>query len=75
MKGDTIHDEVIAYTVFPAIDAIARAHNLPIGNGVLTVASEAQALDRADPARQNRGGEAAKAAVRMLEIRKMALGK
>ena len=41
---------------------------LCIGNGILTVEDEAQALVRADPAQKDKGGEAAKAAMRMLEI-------
>ena len=62
---------MIAYTVFPALDAIARQFGLPFGNGILTVASEAQAQERADPARQDRGGEAARAALRMLELKRL----
>lgn len=69
MKGATIYDEVIAYTIFPALDQIAREQLLPLGNGVLTVASEAQALERADPAQQDRGGEAAKACLAMLKLK------
>ena len=36
---------------------------IAIGNGILTVENEAQALVRADPAQKDKGGEAAKAAV------------
>jgi len=42
---------------------------IPIGNCILTVENEAQALVRADPAQKNKGGEAAQAAIRMLEIK------
>jgi 6,7-dimethyl-8-ribityllumazine synthase len=35
----------------------------------LTVENEAQALERADPARKNKGGEAAKAAVALLALK------
>jgi 6,7-dimethyl-8-ribityllumazine synthase len=69
-KGATIHDEVIACTVFPAIDQMAREQFLAIGNGILTIASEEQAQERADPKRQDRGGEAAKATLRMLELKR-----
>jgi 6,7-dimethyl-8-ribityllumazine synthase len=40
-----------------------------LGNGILTVENESQALDRADPARQNKGGGAARAALEMILIR------
>jgi 6,7-dimethyl-8-ribityllumazine synthase len=69
MKGATIHDEVIAYTIFPALDQIARRDGVAIGNGVLTVSTEAQAFERADPNFQDRGGEAARAALGMIGLR------
>jgi 6,7-dimethyl-8-ribityllumazine synthase len=42
---------------------------LAIGNGILTVENEAQALVRADPAQKDKGGEAAKAALAMIALR------
>ena len=74
LKGDTIHDEVIAYTIFPAIDDIARAHRVPIGNGILTVNTVQQAEERADKTRQDRGGEAARAAIAVHEIKAKVMG-
>ena len=41
---------------------------VPIGNGILTVENEAQALVRADPAQKDKGGEAAKAAMALLTV-------
>jgi 6,7-dimethyl-8-ribityllumazine synthase len=41
-----------------------------IGNGILTVESEAQALARADPATQDKGGAAALAALCLLALRR-----
>jgi 6,7-dimethyl-8-ribityllumazine synthase len=43
---------------------------LAIGNGILTVEDEAQALVRADPAQKDKGGEAAKAALALLDLRR-----
>jgi 6,7-dimethyl-8-ribityllumazine synthase len=42
---------------------------LAIGNGILTVENEAQALVRADPGQKDKGGEAAKAAIALLQLR------
>jgi 6,7-dimethyl-8-ribityllumazine synthase len=42
---------------------------IAIGNGILTVENEAQALERADPSRKDRGGEAAKAALALLALK------
>jgi len=41
-----------------------------VGNGILTVENEAQALARARPSEKDKGGEAAKAALAMIEIRR-----
>ena len=71
LKGETIHDEVIAYTVFKAIDELSRKFKMPVGNGILTTNTLEQAKERASPEGQNRGGEAAKAALKMLEIKSL----
>ncbi len=42
---------------------------LPIGNGILTVENEAQALARARMTEKNKGGEAAQAAIAMLALK------
>ncbi len=42
---------------------------IAIGNGILTVENEAQALVRADPTQKNKGGEAALAALALLEAK------
>jgi len=42
---------------------------IPIGNGILTVENEAQALTRAKRDEKDKGGEAAKAAMAMLALR------
>ena len=42
---------------------------IPIGNGILTVENEAQALTRAKPDEKDKGGEAANAAIAMLALR------
>ena len=41
---------------------------LAVGNGIITVENEAQAVARADPAQKNKGGEAAKAAIALLDL-------
>jgi 6,7-dimethyl-8-ribityllumazine synthase len=40
-----------------------------IGNGILTVENEEQAIVRADPSQKDKGGEAAKAAIALLDLR------
>jgi 6,7-dimethyl-8-ribityllumazine synthase len=42
---------------------------IAIGNGILTVENEAQALTRARPDEKDKGGEAAKAALAMMALK------
>tara|TARA_Y100001001_G_scaffold151777_1_gene163716 strand:+ start:616 stop:1089 length:474 start_codon:yes stop_codon:yes gene_type:complete len=69
LKGETIHDEVIARAVYDSLQRLATDRNLAIGSGVLTVNTQEQAFDRADPKRQNRGAEAALAALDLLQLK------
>lgn len=43
---------------------------VPVGNGILTVETEEQALVRADPAKKDKAGEAVAAALALLDLRK-----
>ena len=43
-----------------------------IGNGILTVENEAQAIVRADPAQGDKGGDAARAAARLVRAARSA---
>jgi 6,7-dimethyl-8-ribityllumazine synthase len=67
MRGETYHFEVVSNESARGLMALAM-DGIAIGNGILTVEDEAQALVRADPSKKDKGGEAAKAAARMLEI-------
>jgi 6,7-dimethyl-8-ribityllumazine synthase len=67
IRGETYHFEVVSNESARGLMALSL-DGIAIGNGILTVENEAQALDRADPKRKNKGGEAAAAAIRMLEI-------
>jgi len=68
IRGETYHFEIVAGESARGIMALTM-DGLAIGNGILTVENEEQALVRADPARKDKGGEAAKAALALLQIR------
>ncbi|WP_066528254.1 6,7-dimethyl-8-ribityllumazine synthase [Erythrobacter sp. CCH5-A1] len=68
IRGETYHFEIVAGESARAIMALTM-DGIAIGNGILTVENEAQALVRADPAQKDKGGEAAKAALALLELR------
>ncbi len=68
IRGETYHFEIVAGESARAIMALTL-DGLIIGNGILTVENEAQALVRADKGLKNKGGEAAQAALAMLALR------
>ena len=68
IRGETYHFEIVSNESARGIMALTL-DGLAIGNGILTVEDEAQALVRADPAQKDKGGEAAKAALALLDLR------
>ncbi len=69
IRGSTIHHEVIAYESARSLQDLANSHALAIGNGILTCDTREQALARADKAQLDRGGAAAEACLRMIELK------
>jgi 6,7-dimethyl-8-ribityllumazine synthase len=68
IRGETYHFEIVAGESARGLMALTM-DGLAIGNGILTVENEQQALVRADPAQKDKGGEAAQAALALLAIR------
>ena len=68
IRGETFHFEIVAGESARGIMALTM-DGLAIGNGILTVENEAQALARARPDDKDKGGEAAKAALAMMALR------
>jgi 6,7-dimethyl-8-ribityllumazine synthase len=68
IRGETFHFEIVAGESARGIMALTL-DGLAIGNGILTVEDEAQALARARPEEKDKGGEAAKAAIAMIGLR------
>ena len=68
IRGETYHFEIVAGESARALMALSL-DGLAIGNGILTVENEAQALTRARPDEKDKGGEAAKAALAMLGLK------
>jgi 6,7-dimethyl-8-ribityllumazine synthase len=68
IRGETYHFEIVAGESARGIMALTM-DGLAIGNGILTVENEAQALTRARPDEKDKGGEAAKAALALLDLR------
>jgi|SRR3984893_16496216 6,7-dimethyl-8-ribityllumazine synthase len=70
IRGDTIHFDIVAIESARALMDLAVARSLPLGNGILTVDTEAQAWARARIEEADKGGDAARAALAMLRIKR-----
>lgn len=68
IRGETYHFEIVAGESARGLMALTM-DGLAVGNGILTVEDEAQAIVRADPKQKDKGGEAAKAALALLELK------
>jgi 6,7-dimethyl-8-ribityllumazine synthase len=70
IRGDTIHFEIVSNESARGLMEIGIARALPIGNGIITVNTEAQAFERARPEELNKGGDAARAALALVRLKR-----
>jgi len=68
IRGETYHFEVVSNESARGLVALTMQGSA-IGNGILTVENEAQAIARCDPNQMDKGGGAAKAALALFELR------
>ena len=68
IRGETYHFEIVAGESSRGIMALTM-DGTAIGNGILTVEDEQQAIVRADPAQKDKGSDAARAAICLLDLR------
>lgn len=68
IRGETYHFEIVSNESARGIMALTM-DGIAIGNGILTVEDEAQALTRARPDEKDKGGEAAKAALAVMRLK------
>ena len=67
IRGETFHFEIVAQESARGLLALTL-DGFAIGNGILTVENEAQAIARADPAQGDKGGDAARAALALHDL-------
>ena len=70
IRGDTIHFEIVSMESSRALMDLAVSVRLPLGNGIITVNTDEQAWARARASELNKGGDAARAALAMLRIKR-----
>ncbi len=66
IKGKTPHFNLISKAVINAIMNLSIRNKKPIGNGIITCLNKKQAVERANPDKKNKGGEAVKAVLATL---------
>jgi 6,7-dimethyl-8-ribityllumazine synthase len=74
IRGETSHYDIVAGESARAIMDISIALDMPVGNGILTVDTDAQAKARARQTGQDKGGGAARAALTLVRLKRK-LGK
>jgi 6,7-dimethyl-8-ribityllumazine synthase len=70
IRGDTIHFEIVSEQSARGLMDLSVTRKIPLGNGILTVDTEAQAWARAKMDEADKGGDAARAALAMLAIKR-----
>ncbi|MFZ2068248.1 MAG: 6,7-dimethyl-8-ribityllumazine synthase [Xanthobacteraceae bacterium] len=70
IRGETIHFEIVSHLSARGLMELSVARGMPIGNGIVTVENEAQAFARARMEEQDKGGDAARAALALIELKR-----
>ncbi|PJK28690.1 6,7-dimethyl-8-ribityllumazine synthase [Minwuia thermotolerans] len=68
IRGETSHYDIVAGESARALMDLTVYDGVSIGNGILTVENHDQAWARADPKGKDKGGDAARAVLRMIEL-------
>ena len=69
IRGETFHFEIVAGESARGLMDLGINHGLCIGNGILTTENEKQALERAAPGDGDKGGDAARACLALVNAR------
>ena len=70
IRGETSHYDIVCNNANHWLMEVAVKHAVPVGNGILTVDTEEQALARARGGAEGKGGDAARACLRLIELQR-----
>lgn len=70
IRGETSHYDIVCNESARGVQALALEHGLAVGFGVLTVEDDIQAWARARPTEGDKGGDAARACLAMIALRR-----
>jgi 6,7-dimethyl-8-ribityllumazine synthase len=74
IRGDTIHFEIVSQESARALMGYAVTQRFPIGNGIITVDTESQAWARARMEEADKGGDAVRACLAMVKLKRRVAG-
>jgi len=72
IRGETLHFEIVSFESARALMELSVARRVPIGNGIITVDTDAQARERAQLDKGDKGGDAARAALALIRLKRRA---
>jgi 6,7-dimethyl-8-ribityllumazine synthase len=75
IRGETLHFEIVSNLSARGLMDLAVTRRLPIGNGIITVDTEEQAWARARVEEQDKGGDAARATLAMVGLKRRVGGR
>jgi 6,7-dimethyl-8-ribityllumazine synthase len=70
IRGETAHYDIVCNNANHWLMDVAARQEVPVGNAILTVDTRAQALARAEGGIAGKGGDAARACLRLIEIKR-----
>lgn len=71
LRGETSHYDIVCNESARGLGYLSLKYDIPIGNGILTCDTHEQALERADPAKLNKGADAVNAALALVNLRRI----
>lgn len=74
IRGETGHYDIVCNNANHWLMDVAVRNSIPLGNAILTVETMAQAQERAQGGREGKGGDAARACLRMIEVKQQLSG-
>ena len=74
IRGETSHYHHVCHEAIHGLQKLALKHNLAIGTGILTVENQAQAHQRADRDKGNKGALTAAACLKLIAVRGQLMG-
>lgn len=75
IQGETYHFEIVSNESARALMDLSVNRQLAIGNGIVTVDTEAQARARSSADERNKGAAAARAALAMVQLKRKLAGR